>query len=152
MTEKNYRNLIKTKCNQMAYDYLINKRGTKGKEIEYPVIQMANYLRPNCQLSVSEQKKIFEIRNKMTQIPANFSSKNEYYCICGQKENMEHVYICENFNNEESYIEYEKIYEGNVKNMKSIVKRFEEAMKKRELHVIQTCDPPGFVVYKPGNG
>ena len=78
--------------------------------------------------------------------------KNTEICQCGQIENMEHVYICQNFNNEESYIEYEKIYEGNVKNMKSIVKRFEEAMKKRELHVIQTCDPPGFEVYKPGNG
>ena len=72
----------------------MNKRGSKGKEIEYARTQMAQYLLPNDQLEVKEQRKIFEMRNKMTNIPDNFSTKSEIKCICGKIEKMEHIYNC----------------------------------------------------------
>ena len=47
-------------------------------------------------------------------------------------------------NNTEIKVKYENIYEGNVRNMKIILDRFEQNMNKRKenLHVIQSCDPP----------
>ena len=54
---------------------------------------MAQYLSPNNSLEIKEQKKIFEMRNRMTNINANYSSKSEQLCICGKIENMKHVQI-----------------------------------------------------------
>ena len=54
-----YRNLIRKKCIELGFNYLMNKRGSKGKEIEYDKIGMAQYLQPNNQLEVKEKRKIF---------------------------------------------------------------------------------------------
>ena len=88
MTTKSYKAMIKTKCNELAFQYLMNKRGTKGKEIEYRKVQMSQYLLPNTQLEIQDQKKIFEIRNRMTNISENFSkqNQNEIKCIWGEHE------------------------------------------------------------------
>ena len=40
----------------------MKKKGKKGKEINYPEIQMSEYLLPNDELSVDEQRNIFEIK------------------------------------------------------------------------------------------
>ena len=76
MKENEYRNLIRKKCIELAYKYLMNKRGSKGKEINYDKMKMAQYLLPNNQLEVKEQQIFFEIRNKMTNITNNFVRKN----------------------------------------------------------------------------
>ena len=47
MKENEYRNLIRKKCIELGCNYLRNKRGSKGKEIEYDKIKMAQYLLPN---------------------------------------------------------------------------------------------------------
>ena len=149
MTVKQYKDIIKAKCNELAFRYLMNKRRTKGKEIEYTRIQMAQYLLPNGHLEIEDQKQINEIRNKITNITANYSSngKKEQICICGEKETMDHIYNCKKLNNSELNIKYENIYSENVKNLKMILNRFKQSMKTRNenLHVIQNCDPPNFV-------
>ena len=154
MNENEYRNLIRKKCIELGFNYLMNKRGSKGKEIEYDKIRMAQYLQPNNQLEVKEQMKIFEIRNRMTNIPNNFSRKNDVKCHCGQPENMEHVYNCKFLSSEEVNVKFKKIYEENVDDLKTILKRFEQNMNNRDkqYHVIQKCDPPVSVVYESGNG
>ena len=148
--------MIKTKCNELAFKYLMNKRGAKGKEIEYRKVQMSQYLLPNTQLEIQDQKKIFEIRNRMTNISENFSkqNQNEIKCICGERESMKHIYYCKELNNIEPKVEYENIFEGNTKNMKMILNRFEQNMKKRNEHnhVILNCDPPSSVSFEVGNG
>ena len=74
-------------------------RGSKGIEIVYNEIKMADYLMPNREIITIEDKRyIFAIRNRMIQIPTNFPLKNENInenCeICGEKEKMEHLYLC----------------------------------------------------------
>ena len=106
---------------------------------------MSQYLLPNKLLEMSDQRKIFEIRNKMTNIPANYSSKseNEKTCVGGKIENMEHIYNCISLNETEPKVNYQRIFEGNVNNTRSILKRFELNMNIRneKHHVIQICDP-----------
>ena len=68
--------LVKKKCKESAYKYLMKKRGSKGKEILYSEkFEMAEYLMPNSELKIEDQLKIFEIRNRMTDIRSNFCSK-----------------------------------------------------------------------------
>ena len=156
MTGSKYREIIRLKCNELAYNYLMKRKGSKGKEIVYTRIQMSSYLQPNYELEIDEQKKIFEMRNKMTFIPANYpgKNKNEKKCVCEQLENMDHIYLCTKLNTTEIKVQYDEIYNGNIKNMKMILKRFEENMKKRETfsQVIQNCDPPVKLLYVTGNG
>ena len=154
MKAEKYRELIREKCIELAYQYLMKKRGKKGIEIKYQKIQMAQYLSPNNIFEIKDQTKIFEMRNKMTNIPANFSGKSEKSCICGEIESMNHIYVCKKLNKEEIEVKYENIYESNLKNMKMIVNRFEANMKEREKehHAIQNCDPPVSVIYRAGNG
>ena len=51
-------------------------------------------------------------------------------------------------NEKDANVKYENIYGGNLKNMKIILDRFKQSMKKRNenLHEIQNCDPPNSVL------
>ena len=58
---------------------------------------MAEYLQPfDNNLSVAEQRDLFSIRNRMVDIPSNFpKEKTEFKYICGEIQNMKHIYNCE---------------------------------------------------------
>ena len=77
------------------------------------------------------------MRNRMTNIPANYSSKKEAMkCVCGLTEHMAiymaHIYECIYLNKEKIITKYENIFKENVENMKIILKRFKQNMEKRE--------------------
>ena len=121
---------------------------------------MSEHLLPNNNLTIEEQRTIFAIRNRMINIPANYSSKKENTakCICGVSENMEHIYNCEYLNIEVPAEEYLKIFSENTSEQKSVLERFEQNMNRREKqieessHAIHSCDPPFSVLYELGNG
>ena len=96
MRKKIFMDLIRNKCKVRAYEYLMNRRGKKGQNIQYKEIRMSEYLLPNEHLSIEDQQNIFEIRNNMTNIPSNFMSEKENTttCKCEIKENMKHIYNC----------------------------------------------------------
>ena len=126
MPKKEYKSLIRNKCRQSAYEYLMSKRGTKGQEIKYTDIQIAEYLLPNNELNIEDQREIFAIRNRMINIPSNFISreKNENKCVCGNKEEMKHIYECTNLNMKKVEVRYEKIFNGTITEQKQILQRF----------------------------
>ena len=156
---KSFRKLVVKQCQKIAFDYLLRKRGTKGSEITYQEIQTLDYLMPNNELSIEEKRKIFAIRNKMWNIPANFVSRknNENKCICNKEETMKHIYECEKLNNKTADVKFEQIFKENILKQKKILERFEYNLdaKKRiihENHVIPSGDPPISVVMEDGNG
>ena len=108
---------------------------------------MSEYLLPNEELSTEQQRNIFEIRNNMTNIKSNFCSENENIekCVCGKKENMEHLYSCKELNNKEPEVKYEKINGENLKELRYIEKRMKENLTEKEniekFQAILDCDP-----------
>ena len=80
---------------------------------------------------------MFEIRNRMTNIPGNYGNQKEFEC--GEIENMEHIYKCKYLNGNEILVEYENINKENVRNVKTILNRFEKNMKKREDKLGLSC-------------
>ena len=105
-------------------------------------------------MSIEDQRKLFEIRNHMVDIPANFSSSNIINkCICGDREDMKHIYICKELNIIKEETSYEIIYSDNVKEQIKVYKRFQNNMDKRSeikektnieettSHKILLCDP-----------
>ena len=94
---------------------------------------MAEYLLPNGELSISEQRYIFSIRNRMIKIENNFHGKrNKTTCICGELEDMKHIYSCKIYNIEnEDELYYENIFGDDLKKMKKIYEKFKINFEKR---------------------
>ena len=137
MSLNKFKSLVKVKCQEGAYNYLMNKRGSKGSEVIYPRVEMSEYFLPNNELSIEDKRKLFSIRNKMYQISSNFCSKknNTSKCVCQETEDMEHIYFCKKLNEEEAQVEYEKLFSGNMNELTYILQRYEENLEKHE-HII----------------
>ena len=73
MTKTKFSRILKIKIKKNALSYLIRKRGKKGGEISYTTLEMAEYLQPyNASLTIEQKCELFEVRNRMVQIPHNF--------------------------------------------------------------------------------
>ena len=95
---------------------------------------MADYLQPYNKLSIEEKRKIFGMRNKMTNIQNNFSNGAEKTkCVCGEDEEMAHIYECKKLNSSNMIqIQYEEIYRNNPVKQSEILKIFEKNLEKRQ--------------------
>ena len=133
MSKQKYIRMLKEKIFQSALKYLLEKRGKKGKEISYTCIEMSEYLQPfNNHLTVKQKREMFAVRNKMIDIPANFSSKIESKCECGKKEDMQHIYECQKYNEKKQpSIQYEKIFHGNLTEQVLVYEKISENLEKR---------------------
>ena len=63
-------------------------------------------------------------------------------CVCGEIENISHIYECKLLNQIETKISYNEVYNGNLNNQIEILRRLEKALEKRiELKTnIFPCD------------
>ena len=108
-------------------------------------MEMSDYLLPtNKNLTIEQKRRLFAIKNKMIDIPSNFSSRIETRCQCGSIENMEHIYLCQTLNQETRILPYEKIYNGNINEQITIFEIFERSLEIRERNQTETelpCDP-----------
>lgn len=138
MKKNTFKNILIKSISQEALKYLLNKRGSKGKEIEYSSVRMAEYLLPQDEnLSIEDQQNISSIRNRMVEIEDNFRKRqSENICKCGKRENMQHIYDCKYLNSEDSIIRYEEIFGENVKNQKTVLERFRRNLDSRVHHGI----------------
>ena len=65
-----FKNLLKKKISEIALKYLLKKKVSKGKEIEYSCIEMAEYLLPyNDEFNIEEKQRMYGTRNRMVDIP-----------------------------------------------------------------------------------
>ena len=135
MTKKQFNSIIKESIQKRAFEYLISKKKSKGKEIQYFELKMAEYLIPGYEkITIDEQRSIFSIRNRMIEIPYNFPTNNkEEICRCGKEETMKHIYICEyyNENNQTENPIFEEIFTGNISQQKKINEIFHQNFQQR---------------------
>ena len=65
MKTTQFRKLLKESIKNKALEYLLKKQGSKGKEIKYSCLKMAEYLLPNNEiLSISDRRYIFAIKKQ----------------------------------------------------------------------------------------
>ena len=117
MSKNQFSKLLKERSRENAFKYLIDKQGSKGSEIIYSDLSMSDYLLPtNSELTVEEKQHLFAVKTRMTNIPSNYPKPEvKYICLCGQSEDMQHIYICEVINEgKQPNMKYEKIYTGNI--------------------------------------
>ena len=135
MTKNKFNRILKEKIKVSSLKYLLEKKGHKGKETEYGSLQMAEYLQPfGNKLTVEEKRELFSIRNRMVDIPDNFPrGKTEFKCICGEQENMSHLYNCELLSEKkEKRLEYEKIFNGTINQQIEIFRIVQQNLNQRE--------------------
>ena len=63
---------------------------------------------------------------------------------CGMREDMEHIYQCEIYNDEQVNIPYKQIYNGSINEQITVFRKFEENLQKRQQLKRKTdlpCDP-----------
>ena len=128
-----FQNILRKSIKEKAYEYLIEKRGRKGIEIDYRKLKMQEYLLPDEELlSISDKQMIFAIRNRMVNIEHNFprKDKTEKECICGDVKNMKHLYSCKRLNIETMKTPYENIFGEDVRKMKIVYERFKNNLEK----------------------
>ena len=59
-TKKQFSTKLKISIHRRAFEYLISKRGSKGQEIEYSELRMAEYLQPGYEnITIDKQLNIF---------------------------------------------------------------------------------------------
>ena len=94
MKESQFKNLTKLQHKKAAFQYILNKlqNGKKGKHIIYTQFEMADYLQPNCSLSVEDKRQMFAIRSETNDLPNNLG-KSEI--CCNTALNNEHIIICQ---------------------------------------------------------
>ena len=154
LSKYTYSKLIKKSIQAKALEYLNEKKRSKGQEIEYKEMKMADYLSPGYEnITINDQRNIFAIRNRMVVIPANFKTDKSENCACGALENMMHIYTCKLWNKERNIeIEYEEIFQNDISKQLEISKIFFQNLEEREKekvkneqtkvpHEIQQCDP-----------
>ena len=129
-----YKNHLNVRVRKTAFTYLTVKQRSKGGDISYSDLHMAEYLMPNSNIqSNTVKREIFAIRNKMANIPANYSSsKIEHKCKCGMREDVEHVYTWIMLNSEKTVVKFQEIYSSNTKLISEVNNRFQNNMKNRE--------------------
>ena len=136
-----FKQILKEKTREAALFYLLDKQGKKGKENEYPCLEMAEYLLPmNNKITIEQKCEMFAVKNSMINIPANFSSQSEIKCGCGANEDMAHIYECEKYNLVSPEIPFEKTYNGNLKQQLAVYNKFAQNWKTRN-DLIQISNP-----------
>ena len=136
MTHSKFKENIKSQIRKNALKYLLKKRKSKGKEIEYINLEMAEYLTPlNRKMNIENKRMMFSVRNRMINIKSNFKQgKTEHRCICGHTETMDHIWICEKVNNEKIQKEnYSQIFNGNLTQQIGIFEKFKEKLERYKM-------------------
>ena len=127
MNMREFKKILEKSLKIKCYNYLMEKRGKKGIEIKYASVRMAEYLLPNDELTISEQRYVFSIRNRMIRINDNYpENTNKSVCLCGNIEDMKHIYSCKIYDNENEREneKYENIFENDVRKIKKIYEKF----------------------------
>ena len=74
----------------------------------------------------------------MNILPPNFcSTKNNHEkCVCGEKEDKEHIYYCQNSNSKEAEESFDNIYNGSIRSQEKVLRRFQENLKRKQEIII----------------
>ena len=134
MKRTDFRKISKTACEKIALSDLKQKqeKGSKGRNIHYEdKFMMADYLCPNNQLSVEDQRIVFQIRSRTNPIQANIGKTQLCPTGCGNFLENPHILSCEILN-PESKFDMNNLLNGSLNEIRISLIQWKENMKKIE--------------------
>ena len=133
-----FKNIVKKQANNAAFRYLREKQenGSKGKAIQYEQIKMADYLLPECSLSVSDKTEMFAFRCQMNDLPNNFGKEELCEFDCKELMNNEHLLSCVHLNKGQLHdLQLEQIRNGNLFEKVKVLKKLQENKERRTQYL-----------------
>ena len=133
MKENTFKALTKRQSRKRAFKYLITKLqgGSKGSSIRYNTLEMADYLLPECELTVEEKISMFSIRCEMNDLPFNFGTKQDCQLGCSEPMNTEHILLCSQLNENAHDLKFDNILNGTLRQKIEVFHKIELNTKKR---------------------
>ena len=133
MKENTFKALTKRQSRKTAFKYLITKLqgGSKGSSIRYNTLEMADYLLPECELTVEEKISMFSIRCEMNDLPFNFGTKQDCQLGCSEPMNTEHILLCSQLNENAHDLKFDNILNGTLRQKIEVFHKIELNTKKR---------------------
>ena len=141
LKKQKFKNIVKEKCKNKAFEYLIKIKSqhTKGKEVLYKELKRQKYLKSSM-LTKSQKALLYNLRFRMTNAKMNF--KNIYVdttcSLCrNEDDTIRHHLECpvliencsELFN--DRIVQYEDIF-GSLKKQLRAIQLFKKVLKKRD--------------------
>ena len=143
MKKSLFKNIVKTKCADIAFYDLIgrHKKGSKGAGINYSCLEMADYLLPQSNISLEDQREIFAIRCRTNPLGANRGIEEFCETQCGQILNNSHIFECNILNQNRKVLDIKKILNGYISEKKEMLIVWKQNMKRREsfLRIQSDC-------------
>jgi hypothetical protein len=120
MKKQTFKKYVMKKVNIIAFQYLLSRIKSKGQEIKYgQKLECQGYLLPNNILTLQDQRDIFSYRSRMNKLEYNYKGNNiEEKCYCGKDMTNIHLYECQVLNNSERKVQYSKIFDGRLCELK----------------------------------
>ena len=143
MKKSIFKNIVKKTCKDTAFKYLIEKqkRGSKGVDIRYACLEVADYLLPQSNISLEDQREMFSIRCRTNQMGANRGIEEYCETQCGQILNNSHIFECNILNQNRKVLDIKKILNGYISEKKEMLIVWKQNMKRREsfLRIQSDC-------------
>ena len=136
MNQGLYKNLVKQKVHDKAFEDLIYKKnmGQKGRNIKYEKLEMAHYLLSKSKNSVQEKLEIFAYRCEMNILPFNFGNKTNCEQGCPTEMNNEHLLNCPKLNNHKEITDLNLILNGtNIEKLNTLKKLNKNSTTRTQL-------------------
>ena len=138
MKPSQFKNIVKVQAQKAAFQYLTDKQkqGKKGKLISYRKIEMADYLLPECAMSVQNKTDMFAFRCDMNALPNNFGKKDLCELSCQDEMNNEHLLSCKVLNEgNPNNLELEQLRNGNISEKSEVLKKLQDNSNKRTEYI-----------------
>ena len=141
MKKSEIKNILNKSVKQKAFEKLqkTKKSHSKVMNLKHTKLQMQSYLKSSkLKIKTEEARTIFKLRSRMADVKTNYKGKyKSFECdLCKEgEENQEHLMKCKeilrNKKNDETKLEYEKMFEFNTRNQLAIAKQFDAHTKIR---------------------
>ena len=127
------KNIVKLQAQKVAFKYLLDKlnNGKKGKLISYKQIELADYLTPECSLSVEDKLEMFSFLCEMNNLPNNFGKTDLCEMSCTELMSNDHLLRCVHLND----ISLEQLRHGNIKEKIEVLRILQHNTRKRIEHI-----------------
>ena len=125
--KKKFKEMVKKRSEMASFERLLKEKEkvSKGKDLHYEELRLQDYLTPGNNLSISDMRKIFQVRKRDISVRANFPNAYKSTTCqsagCDKKETQEHVYTSGCWNNSDDVIkvnssstQYKDVFTNNV--------------------------------------
>ena len=152
MTKNELKKKLKEVISDAAFKYLrkIKDQQSKGKEIHYQKFEIQKYLTSESQLSLTNMRRIFQLRTRNLPMKRNFPNKHtDLSCVvpeCDKEDSQAELFKCPYLEPKNAIgqigVTYEDLFSNSVEKQVLVTRIIYEKYKSREKYVSSCQEDP----------